>query len=171
MSVAHYWMYAGLDASSHCAKSSDRGVTTGQDLPSRAARLLQDLSLQRNIIIILSFLSPPLTSCQRRESRWCHARVVAQPRSPSWCVCARVYTHTVGERERETISIANSPLPENYSLSQSMNRWLHNCGRGFFCEVQTPAATTYYYFMDQWNEVLFPNNRLSLSNVRQDKPV
>lgn len=27
-----------------------------------------------------------------------------------------------------------------------MNRWLHNCGRGFlffsFCEVQTPATTT-----------------------------
>lgn len=153
MSVAHCWMYAGLDASSHCAKSSDRGVTTRQDLPSRAARLLQDPSLQRNIIIILSFLTPPLTSCQRRESRWCHARVVAQPRSPSWCVCVCVYTHTyVGEREIYTIPIANCPLPENYSLSQSMNRWLHNCGRGFFfCEVQTPATTTVlpYYFMDQ----------------------
>lgn len=128
-------MYAGLDASSHCAKLSDRGVTTRQDLPSRAARLLQDPSLQRNIIIILSFLTPPLTSCQRRESRWCHARVVAQPRSPSWCVCVRVYTQShIRRREREiyTIPIANSPLPENYSLSQSMNRWLYNCGRGFF---------------------------------------
>lgn len=149
MSVAHCWMYAGLGASSHCAKSSDRGVTRGQDLPSRAARLLQDPSLQRNITIILSFLSPPLTSCQRRESRWCHARAVAQPRSPSWCVCVRVYTY-VGEREIYTIPIANCPLPENYSLSQSMNRWLHNCGRGFcFVRSRPPPLLQYYYFMDQ----------------------
>lgn len=143
-------MYAGLDASSHCAKSSDRGVTTGQDLPSRAARLLQDLSLQRNIIIILSFLSPPLTSCQRRESPWCHARVVAQPRSPSWRVCARVYTHTVGERERDNLHRRLPPPPENSSLSQSMNRWLHNCGRGFFfVRSRPPPLLQYYYFMDQ----------------------
>lgn len=65
------------------------------------------------------------------------------------CMCARVHTY-VGEREIYTIPIANSPLPENYSLSQSMNRWLHNCGRGFFfVRSRPPPLLQYYYFMDQ----------------------